>query len=103
LDKPEAMKEHKAIKLDNKKFEPYVGEYQIAVPNATYTIAVSREEGKFFIQVATLRKEELLAESETEFFIERLALTVTFIKDGKEQVTNLVLNNDSKLSAKKIK
>jgi len=103
LDKVETLKEHKAIKLDGKKFDPYVGEYQISRGPKTYTIMVSREEERFFLQIDESPKQELLAESETEFFIDRLAVTVTFVKDDKQQVTNLVFNNDSKTSAKKIK
>jgi len=104
LDKVETLKEHKAIKLDGKKFDPCTGEYQIAHgPNVTHTILISREEDRFFIQIATSPKQELLAESETEFFIDRLGVTVTFVKDGKEQVTNLVFKNNSNHSAKKLK
>jgi D-alanyl-D-alanine-carboxypeptidase/D-alanyl-D-alanine-endopeptidase len=103
LAKVETAKEHKVIKLDSKKFDPYVGEYHISQGPKARTIVISREEDRFFIQIDTSLKQELLAESETEFFIDRLAVTVTFVKDDRQQATNLVFNNDSKTSAKKIK
>jgi CubicO group peptidase (beta-lactamase class C family) len=94
-------KEHKAIKLDPKIFDAYVGDYQLA-PN--FVITISREGDQFFLQATGQGKVELLAETETDFFLKVVDAQITFVKDDKGQVTSLVLHqNGVNQPARKIK
>jgi CubicO group peptidase (beta-lactamase class C family) len=92
--------ERKAIKLDAKVFDPYVGDYQL---NPSVNISVSREEDKFYVQVTGQPKVEMLAESDTKFFLRVVDAQITFVKDDKGQVTHLILNQNGEIEAKKIK
>jgi D-alanyl-D-alanine-carboxypeptidase/D-alanyl-D-alanine-endopeptidase len=101
LAKVEAPKEHKAIKLDARIFDAYVGDYQLA-PN--FVITISREGDQFFVQATGQGKLELLAETETDFFLKAVDAQFTFVKDDKGQVTSLMLHqNGVNQPAKKIK
>jgi len=101
LAKFEAPKERKAIKLEAKIFDAYVGEYQLA---PTFVITISREGDQFFAQATGQGKLELFAETETNFFLTELDVQITFVKDDKGQVTHLVLHqNKADQPAKKIK
>ena len=101
LVKVESPKEHKAIKLDPKLFDAYVGDYQLS-PYLIFKF--SREGDKFFSQVTGQEKLEIFAETENDFFLKAVDAQVTFVKDDKSQVTQLVLHQDgANLLAKKIK
>jgi D-alanyl-D-alanine-carboxypeptidase/D-alanyl-D-alanine-endopeptidase len=101
LAKVEAPKERKAIKLEAKIFDAYVGEYQL-VPN--FVIIISREGDQFFGQATGQGKFELFAETETDFFLKAVDAQITFVKDDKGQVTHLVLHQGKvDQPAKKIK
>jgi D-alanyl-D-alanine-carboxypeptidase/D-alanyl-D-alanine-endopeptidase len=60
-----APKIRKAIKLDSKILDTYVGEYQVA-PN--FVIKIIREGDKLFAQATGQERLDLLAETETDFF-----------------------------------
>lgn len=101
LAKFEPPKERKAIKLEAKIFDSYIGEYQLA---PTFVITVSREGDQFFAQATGQDKFELFAETETDFFLTVVDAQITFVKDDKGQVTHLVLHqNKVDQPAKKIK
>jgi CubicO group peptidase (beta-lactamase class C family) len=101
LAKFEAPKEHKAIKLDTKIFDAYVGDYQLA-PN--FVITISREGDQVFLQATSQPKLELFAETETDFFLKVVDAQITFVRDDKGQVTSLVLHqNGVNQLARKIK
>ena len=96
-----APKEHKAIKLDAKIFDAYIGDYQL-VPG--FVITVSREGELFFLQATGQPRFELFAETETNFFLKVVDAQITFVKDDKGQTTQLVLHqNGVDQPAKKIK
>ena len=101
LAKIETPKERKAIKLDPKIFDAYVGEYQLT---PAFILTFSREGDKFFTQATGQQKLELFAQTETDFFIEVVDAQVTFVKDDKGQVTHVVLHQNGRdQPAKKIK
>ncbi len=101
LAKFEAPKERKAIKLEAKIFDAYVGQYQLA---PTFVITISREGDRFFAEAIGQGKFELFAESQTDFFLTVVDAQITFVKDDKGQVTHLVLHqNKVDQPAKKIK
>jgi CubicO group peptidase (beta-lactamase class C family) len=101
LAKLEAPKEHKAIQLDGKVFDAYAGEYQLA---PGFSLVFSREGDKFFMQPPGQNKTEILPESETDFFLAVVDVQLTFVKDDKGQVTQVILHqNGRNQTAKKIK
>ena len=101
LTKFEPPKERKAIKLEAKILDAYVGEYQLA---GTFVITISREGDHLFAQATGQGKFELFAETPTDFFVTVVDAQVTFVKDDKGQVTHLVLHqNKVDQPAKKIK
>src|SRR6266542_236509 len=91
LAKVEPPKVRKAIKLDPKIFDAYVGEYQLA-PNFIFTI--SREGERYFSAVSGQGRFEIFAETETVFFLKVADAQITFAKDDKGQVTHLVLHQN---------
>ena len=91
LAKFEAPKERKAIKLEAKIFDAYIGEYQLA---PTFVITISREGDQFFAQATGQDKFELFAETEADFFLTVVDAQITFVKDDKGQVTHLVLHQN---------
>ena len=101
LAKFEAPKDRKAIKLEAKLLDTYVGEYQLA---PGFAIAISREGDQLFGQATGQGKFELFAETETDFFLKAVDAQLTFGKDDRGQVTNLVLHqNGVNQTANKIK
>jgi CubicO group peptidase (beta-lactamase class C family) len=101
LAKLEPPKEHKAIQLDPKIFDAYAGEYQLA---PGFSLVFTREGDKFFIQPTGQSKTEILAESETDFFLAVADAQVTFVKDDKGEVTQAILHQAGRnQTARKIK
>jgi CubicO group peptidase (beta-lactamase class C family) len=101
LQKFAPAKSRTEIKVDPKVLETYVGEYQIA-PNVKIT--VTREDDKLFGQPTDQPRLQLFAETESEFFLKVVDAQVTFVKDDKGQVTQLLLHQGGqRLSAKKIR
>ncbi len=94
-------KERKAIKVDAKILDTYIGEYQF-VPS--FTVTISREGDQLFAQATSQPRFELFAETETDFFFKVVDAQVSFVKDDKGQVTHLVLHqNNVDQRAQKIK
>jgi CubicO group peptidase (beta-lactamase class C family) len=101
LAKIEPPKEHKAIQIDPKIFDAYAGEYQLA---PGFSLVFTREGDKFFIQPTGQNKTEIFPESETDFFLAGADVQVTFVKDDKGQVTQVILHqNGRNQTLKKIK
>lgn len=101
LAKIEPPKEHKAIQLDPKIFDAYIGEY-LLVPG--FSLVFTREGYKLFMQPTGQSKVEIFPESETDFFLTVVDAQVSFVKDDKGQVNEAILyQNGRKLPAKKIK
>ena len=101
LTKYVAPSERKAISVDPKILESYVGDYQLT-PNLV--VSITKEDDKMFLQVTGQQKVELFAESETNFFLKVADVQITFAKDDKGQVDHLVLHqNGQNIPAKKVK
>ena len=100
--KYEIPRARKAITLEPKVLDQYVGPYKIASPPVD--IVVTLENGKLLAQIAGRLKLALSAESDTTFFATDMAAQITFLKDGAGQVTGLTLRLDgSELPAQKVK
>jgi uncharacterized protein len=90
-----------AIKLDQKIYDAYVGQYELG---PGFIINVTKEDGKLMGEAPGQPKFELFPESETGFFLTAGNIQITFVKDEKGNVSGLVLRQNAKdLKAKKIK
>jgi CubicO group peptidase (beta-lactamase class C family) len=76
--------ERKVVALDARTLEKYIGQYQ---QESGVVITVTIENGKLMRQIVGQPKIELLAESETEFFLKGVELPITFIIDARRRVT----------------
>jgi len=92
-------KEKKAIEIDSKIFDQYIGEYEVS---PEFYIKIFKEDDRFYTQATGQMKFEIKPESETKFFLTVVEATITFIKeDGK--VTKLIIHQGGKeFEAKKI-
>jgi D-alanyl-D-alanine-carboxypeptidase/D-alanyl-D-alanine-endopeptidase len=94
-------RERKAVPVDAKVLEGYVGEYELK-PGVTITITLSG--GRLYERTPGQPLFELLAESPTEFFRKTDDVQITFFKDASDIVTHLVLyQNGFDREARKIK
>jgi hypothetical protein len=73
------------IALDAKTQADYAGKYI----RHSRTFSVSVEEGKLLLQLGSPKKYEMLAESETHFFIKESPLTIVFVKDAAGRVMEM--------------
>ena len=98
----EIPRERKAITVDAKVLDQYVGQYRIASP--PIDIVVTRDNERLLAQIAGRLKLALAAESETTFFSRDVTAQVTFLKDAAGQVTGLTLGmGGGDLPAQKVK
>lgn len=101
LAKYEPPRERKAVQIDPKILDAYVGQYELA---PAFIITVTREGDKLYAQATDQPKIEIFAESETEFFVTVVDAQMTFVKDEKGQVTQLILHQNGRdIPARKIK
>ena len=93
--------EPQAVVLDAKALEKYVGQYQLATG---VVITLTVEDGKLMRQAGVQPKVELLAESETEFFVKGAEWRIKFLTDAQGRVTGyLARRGGTELRATKIK
>ena len=90
-DTVQAGQERKAIKLDPRIYDAYVGQYELT---PEFIITVRREDGGLSIQATNQPKIEIFAESETRFFLTVVDAQITFVKDEKGEVTHLILHQN---------
>ncbi|HEX3130192.1 MAG TPA: serine hydrolase [Thermoanaerobaculia bacterium] len=96
-----APRERKAIKVDPRIVDEYVGDYEL-VPG--FVLTVSREGDQYWSQATGQPRVELFAESETEFFLRIVDAQLTFVRDAGGKVTHLVLHQGgTDREAKKIR
>jgi len=77
-----------------------VGEYQIS---PSFSLTVSLEAGKLMVQPSGQDKVELLAESESRFFLREVDAQIEFTRDGADKVTGLILTQGGqKMTGQKV-
>ncbi len=100
-EKPELAKERKEVKVDPKLYDAYVGQYELA---PTFILTVTKEDDHLFAQATGQGKIELFPETEKDYFLKVVDAQVTFVKNDKGEVTQLILHQGgSDRPAKKIK
>lgn len=93
-------KQHTAIQLDPARLDAYVGCYQLA-PN--FILTVTKAQNRLYAQATGQSQVELLAETETQFFITEVDAQITFVTDQQGRVTGLVLHQaGQEILAKKL-
>jgi serine-type D-Ala-D-Ala carboxypeptidase/endopeptidase len=81
--------EQTEIEVATEILDDYVGEYQFTPERS---ITVTLEGDALFVHATGRRRLQLFAESETEFFVRRANLQITFERDDDGEVTGLVLH-----------
>ncbi len=91
---------HTAISIDPAIEQQYLGEYQIS---PSFSLTVSLEAGKLMVQPSGQDKVELLAESESRFFLREVDAQIEFTRDGADKVTGLILTQGGqKMTGQKV-
>ena len=94
-------KEKVLAHIDPKLYSSYAGQYEL---DAKVSLTVTAEEGRLMVQATDQIKRELLPEAETRFFSLAVPAEITFEKDAKGEVFQLILEQSgTRLTAKKIK
>jgi len=97
-DEPE--KERVAVKIDPKFYDAYAGKYELA-PGAVFT--VRRDADHLWVQLTGQSFLEVFPESETDFFYKVVDAQITFVKNDKGEVSNLILHQNGDQTAKRMK
>jgi D-alanyl-D-alanine-carboxypeptidase/D-alanyl-D-alanine-endopeptidase len=97
-DEPE--KERVAVKIDPKIYDAYAGQYELA-PGAVFT--VRRDGDRLLAQLTGQTFLEVFPESETNFFYKVVDARLTFVKNDKGEVTELILHQNGDQIAKRMK
>lgn len=92
--------ERKAVQVDPKIFNAYVGEYELA---PGFVLRITSEGDRLWLEPTGQARGELLAESETVFFLKGSETLISFAKDASGKVTHLVLHQARDIQAKKIR
>lgn len=96
-----AEKPQTLAKVDPKVFDTYVGKYEF--PNKLI-YAVTREGNRYFGQAPNNPKRELFPSSETRFFIPEVESQITFVKDDKGEIVELLYEqNEAVRHCKRVK
>ncbi|PYP85444.1 MAG: serine hydrolase [Blastocatellia bacterium AA13] len=90
--------ERTAIKVDSKILDTYTGKYELT-PQTILTI--TNDDGRLMLQASGQGKIELFAESEIKFFLKVVDAQITFVKDDKGAVNQLVFHQGRDLIAKR--
>lgn len=100
LANPTPPKQRKAIQLDPKHYDVYVGRYELA-PN--FILTITKEQNRLFAQATGQVKVELFPETATQFFITEVDAQITFVTDKQGRTTQLILHQaGQQIPAKKL-
>lgn len=89
-EKPSSM-----AKIDAQDFDKYAGQYDFG--NNSISL-ISREGSRYFVQYSNKVKRELFPASATKFFIPENESTITFVKDEKGDVVELLYDRNERVS-----
>jgi hypothetical protein len=88
--------ERKEITLPPEALQKYVGSYELTYPNRSVPFVITLENGKLLAQLGQQRKLPIFPESETLFFYKAADAQLEFIKNGKGEITGLVLHQNGR-------
>jgi CubicO group peptidase (beta-lactamase class C family) len=89
LAKLTVPKAHAEAQVDSKLYDAYVGVYELA---PAFKITVTREADRLYGQATGQGRFQLFPESPTEYFLKEVDAQITFEKDDKGVVRQLVLH-----------
>ena len=84
-----APKEYKAVAVDPKIFDGYVGKYQL-VPG--FVLTITRDDDHLFAQATNQPQAEIFPLSDKDFFLKVVDAQITFVTDGTGRATELILH-----------
>lgn len=87
-EKYEIPRVHKTVSIDRAIYDAYVGQYEV---NPKLIISVTKERDCLFLQGTDQPRIRLYPESTMNFFMKVVAGEVTFVKDEKGEVIQLVI------------
>ena len=82
-------KERKAVAVDPKIFDRYIGKYELA---PEFAITITRDGDHLFEQATNQEKFEIFPESAKEFFLRVVDAQITFVTDANGRATELILH-----------
>jgi CubicO group peptidase (beta-lactamase class C family) len=85
----ESSKQHRAVAIDPKAFDAYVGRYQM--PGGA-VMTVTRENERFLTQVGGQPRFEILPEGDRDFFVKAFDAQVSFVTDSRGKATELIVH-----------
>jgi CubicO group peptidase (beta-lactamase class C family) len=88
-----APQPRKIARVDPKLYDVFAGRYQLL---PTFVLTVSRDGDRLMVQGTDQSKIEFFPESETKFFSKQIGAEVTFVKDDKGEVTQLILHQGAR-------
>jgi nitroreductase len=90
----------KAIDLDPKIYDDYVGRYQL---NDEVIVTVTKEDSRLFVQATGQAKIQIFPEKKDEFFLKVADVQIFFVRSDEGLVTELIVHQGGQdTSAKKI-
>lgn len=90
----------KSIAVDEKILKKYEGEYEL---QKGFHITVTLRNGSLHLQATNQPEFPVLAETETDFYIDKLPISLTFVTDKKGKATGMILHQNGDHELKKIK
>ncbi|PYP88365.1 MAG: hypothetical protein DMF61_07175 [Blastocatellia bacterium AA13] len=84
----ETPEEHRAVKIDSKIYDSYVGQYELA-PN--FIITITKEGDRLMGQATGHPQVELFPASENEFFVKEFDAKIKFVKGDSGNVSHAVV------------
>jgi CubicO group peptidase (beta-lactamase class C family) len=98
-EKYELPKKKKIAQVDPKVTDDFIGKYQ----GPMGLLVVTKEGRRLFVEIEGRQKFEVFPESETRFFLEIAEIEISFVKDDKGKVSQLILHYGGQdIPAKKI-
>ena len=88
-EKYEVPEVRRAIKVDPRIYDTYVGQYELA---PDFILTITKEDNRLFVQATGQPKFEIYPESEIKFFLKAVDAQITFIRNDKGEVTQLILH-----------
>jgi CubicO group peptidase (beta-lactamase class C family) len=88
---PPPPKEHKAVAINPRLLDGYIGSYELA-PN--FILTVTREGDQLFTQATGQPKFEIFPEGEKDFFLKVVDAQITFETDSQGKATDLILHQN---------
>jgi nitroreductase len=90
----------KAIKLNPKIYDDYIGRYQL---NEEIAVMITKEDSRLFVQATGQAKIEIFPEKKDEFFLKVADIQISFVRSDGGKVTELIVHQGGQdTPAKKI-